>query len=308
MINVLSKVIKKELSFEPIVVERFFTGLCHYVYYVETKEKKYIFRLTKKENIEHAKGSEYWLKKLSHLDINIPKIIATGLLGDYNYVILTYIDGDDLGHVYKDLSKKDKFELSKKVIELQGLISTLPESKSFGHLNSYESNGQKSWADVLYENLNRSRKRFEKTKIFDSKLILPVYDIVERHLEVLNQVKAIPFLDDITTKNILIYNKKYSGIVDLDWVCFGDVKYMLALTKMALISNELDLEYTDYLEIFFINTNDDKSLLDLYVLIFCLDFMSEKGQIFNSDEPEAVSSKEYSKLMSIYKTYIDKLR
>ncbi len=108
MIRILNKVIEKELSNKVICIERFFTGHCNYVYYVKTKDKQYIFRLKKggKNNIN--KGSLYWLEKLKHLNINIPKVISSGNVEHYQYIILTYIEGEDLHYKYKDLSSFEK--------------------------------------------------------------------------------------------------------------------------------------------------------------------------------------------------------
>lgn len=37
-----------------------------------------------------------------------------------------------------------------------------------------------------------------------------------------SEVKPTPFLDDTTTKNVIINDGKLSGIVDVDYVNFGD--------------------------------------------------------------------------------------
>ena len=35
------------------------------------------------------------------------------------------------------------------------------------------------------------------------------------------QIRPTPFLDDTTTKNVIVHEGKLSGIVDVDWICFG---------------------------------------------------------------------------------------
>ncbi|GAB6926152.1 hypothetical protein JCM10914A_01350 [Paenibacillus sp. JCM 10914] len=51
------------------------------------------------------------------------------------------------------------------------------------------------------------------------------------------QVQPICFLDDITIKNVMIHAGELQGIIDLDWVCYGDPFYMLALTQTAIVSD-----------------------------------------------------------------------
>ena len=61
-------------------------------------------------------------------------------------------------------------------------------------------------------------------------------------------IKAEPFFDDATTKNVLVHEGKLSGIIDLDWITFGDQVYFLGLTTMALLSMQANLDYAEYLK------------------------------------------------------------
>lgn len=65
--------------------------------------------------------------------------------------------------------------------------------------------------------------------------------------EYLDAVRPTPYLDDISTKNLLIYEGKVSGIIDIDWVGLGDMLTFAALTKVALLNMNLDTRYVDYL-------------------------------------------------------------
>jgi len=46
---------------------------------------------------------------------------------------------------------------------------------------------------------------------------------------------------------VLINQGKLSGVIDIDWICFGDRVYYVALTNMALMSLGYDTKYIDYL-------------------------------------------------------------
>lgn len=54
-------------------------------------------------------------------------------------------------------------------------------------------------------------------------------------------------MDDISTKNLLIYEGKVSGIIDIDWMGLGDMLTFVALTKVALLNMDSDTKYIDYL-------------------------------------------------------------
>lgn len=63
----------------------------------------------------------------------------------------------------------------------------------------------------------------------------------------ISSIKPIPYLDDISTKNLLISDGHVSGVIDIDWLGFGDVLTFVAMTKVALLNMELDTKYVDYL-------------------------------------------------------------
>ena len=115
-------------------------------------------------------------------------------------------------------------------------------------------------------------------------------------------------MDDITTKNALIHEGKLSGIIDLDWITFGDQIYFLSLTTMALLSMKADLDYIDYLkDEMNLNKNQEK-VAELYVLIFCIIFMSEKGACFNKNTPIPVTNQEKNHLIKIFDNYYEKFK
>lgn len=125
--------------------------------------------------------------------------------------------------------------------------------------------------------------------------------------EYFSSVKPEPFLDDITTKNVLIHEGKLSGIIDLDWISFGDEVLFLGLVTMALLSMNADLDYADYLKDEMKLNEKQERALKFYVLMFCVIFMSEKGMCFNQDEPVKVSEEEKMLLQKIFNRYYEEL-
>jgi aminoglycoside phosphotransferase (APT) family kinase protein len=47
-------------------------------------------------------------------------------------------------------------------------------------------------------------------------------------------VQPTPFLDDLTTKNVLVKNGELSGIIDVDFVCYGDPLLGVGATMASL--------------------------------------------------------------------------
>ncbi len=98
-------------------------------------------------------------------------------------------------------------------------------------------------------------------------------------------IQPVPFLDDTTTKNVLVHEGHLSGIVDVDEVCFGDPIFTIALTQMALLSSKHDVDYIDMWCDLVELSAEQRRVLNLYTAIFCVDFMGEIGQRFNRTTP-----------------------
>lgn len=78
----------------------------------------------------------------------------------------------------------------------------------------------------------------------------------------------------------MIYEGKLSGIIDIGWIGLGDMLTFAAMTKVALLNMDLDTQYVDYLlDEIRPNAIEYKAFI-FYCLIFCVDFMGERGMQF----------------------------
>jgi hypothetical protein len=209
--------------------------------------------------------------------------------------------------VYADLSTEDKKDIARDIVNIQNVVATLPQNRGYGYLTSYDDeNYKKCWEDVIIEHLDRSRNRIKENKIFDYKKVDKIEKLLEKYDEYLSAIKPIPFLDDLSSKNVLINEGKLSGVIDFDWICFGDKIYVFALTNMALISLGYDTEYVDYLMEEIKASEIEREILRLYTLAFCVDFMGEKGMKFK-DEIVEVSKNQIANLNMIYEEIYSEL-
>lgn len=292
---------------KPTNIIRNTVGLAGYVYTVVINDTKYVIKISDDKNL--IIGSTYWLNKVKDLDIPTPCVIAENLVNAPYYFVMSFIPGKDLGLVYSSLLKSEKKIIAKKIIGFQKEIKKLPMAKGFGSLNSYEDSENicSSWEESLLNDINRAEEGIIKNGIFSVEYVLKLKKIVPYFKEYFNSIKPVPFLDDITTKNVLIHEGKLSGIIDLDWISFGDEVLFLGLVTMALLSMKADIDYADYLKDE-MNLNEmQERALKFYVLMFCVIFMSEKGMCFNQAEPMKVSEEDKMLLQEIFNRYYEEL-
>ena len=292
---------------KPTNIIRNTVGLAGYVYTVVFNDTKYVIKISDDKNL--IIGSTYWLNKVKDFDIPIPCVIAENLVNAPYYFVMSFIPGKDLGLVYSSLLKSEKKIIAKKIIGFQKEIKKLPMAKGFGSLNSYEDSENicSSWEESLLNDINRAEEAIINNGIFSVECVLKLKKIVPYFKEYFNSIKPVPFLDDITTKNVLIHEGKLSGIIDLDWISFGDEVLFLGLVTMALLSMKADIDYADYLKDE-MNLNEmQERALKFYVLMFCVIFMSEKGMCFNQAEPMKVSEEDKMLLQEIFNRYYEEL-
>lgn len=272
----------------PQETERCAVGIGNYVYIVKCDDIKYIIRCSEDKNA--YKDTVYWLKKLSVLDIPVPKVLFCGQYQKYSYLILNYIEGKDIGLVYRDLTEAEKRKIAKDVIEIQRKVSRLPlENISDAW----------SWVHFVDDMLERADKLIVRNGYFDSQKVNRLKEQKVFLEEYFAAVKPVAYLDDISTKNLLIHNGRISGIIDIDWIGIGDDLTFIALTYVALLNMDCETDYVDYLlKERGCNASEMKAFW-FYSLLFCVDFMGERGTQFG-DKKIKVSEEIIKRLDRIY--------
>jgi len=263
-------------------------GIGNYVFIVHIRGSRYTVRCSEEKNAYHE--TVHWLKLLSEIEIPVPRVIYSGQFEDYQYIILSYLCGTDLGPAYSVLSNDDKRTIAREVIEIQRKVAKL---KTELIPDDWK------WQSFISEMLDRAEYQISQNGYFS---IDPVIQLREQsHLldDYFESVRPIPYLDDITTKNLLVENGHVSGIIDVDWMGFGDSLTFAALTCVALLDMECDTDYIRYLMEELSPSKKQLQAFIFYCLLFCVDFMGERGTTF-MDKTIEISPKIIDRLNGIY--------
>ena len=283
-------------------IERFPTGNCHFVFDVRTQNgRKFVVRIAKPENRGFLRNAIYWNKLLRPKGVPLAEILACDLDDpDFPFIILERLKGKDLGLIYNQLTKAEKKSLAIQMSKIQEIAATLPKANNFGFAGNYETDTFcRTWTDVLRKSLTRSRQRIRQIGLFKAEAVDKVEEKIAGFESYFSQIEPIAFLDDMTTKNVIVNNGKLSGIVDVDWICFGDNLFTAALTRMSLLSTNDDLDYIEFwCDAMNLNAQR-KKVLDFYTALFCVDFMSEIGHAFNKEKPLQIDEERFARFHSI---------
>ena len=271
-----ASIVKSMTGEEVISTSRMPTGDQNFVFAVTTSDAEYVIRMTDEKHKKKFEAAIYWQKKLLPLGVPLAEFIQTDLDGKYSSfpaLLMKRLLGDDLVNVYPNLTDTDKKNLANEIVKIQALTNKLPKGPGFGYTDSYEHALEfKTWYDFLMQRLQFFEEQVKNNNVFDPKKISNVISIA-KNLENELKVPATPFLWDASERNVLVYNGKNTGIVDVDEICFGDPLFVIALTSVCLELEKHDTVYADYWVEFLDLEQAAKKRLDFYKLFYAAAFM-----------------------------------
>jgi hypothetical protein len=216
-------------------------------------------------------------------------------------MILKRLRGEDLGVVYNRMKSTQKQSLAMQIAAIQDTVGGLPPGPGYGYLTSYETRRYaESWWAVLESGLAAARQNITAAGFFDPVNVDRARAAAESFHGYFQQVQPLPFLDDTTTKNVIIHEGALQGIVDVDSVCFGDRLYVLALTQMALLGDGQDTLYVEQWADAWRLDAVQLRLVQLYTALHCVYFMGELGTVFNRDTPEPVDEQRAARYLGVF--------
>ena len=265
-------------------VSRFATGLAHWVYDVRYADgTSIVVRLTKAKYRHAFKGAVHWSKALRPLGVPLPELLEHGEHDGLPYLILERLPGEDLGVVYERLTSAERAAIANMVCRAQQLVATSPEGTGYGSVNLPDGLQHSTWRSFLGELLTRSSQWIAEAGAVSGDLVDRVAQAAAPLQSYFDAVRPTPFLDDATTKNVLVHEGRFSGIVDMDELGFGDPLLTIGLTRASLLAAGRDCEYTNFWSDALALSEQQRKALSFYTALFLVVFMSEQGQRFNRD-------------------------
>jgi aminoglycoside phosphotransferase len=271
------------LGHTPLAVRRFSTGAHHYVFEVTFEDRApVVVRIAAEHSRSAMVGALKVSRLLRPLGVPLPEIISEGVNHHFSHLVFERLPGTDIGAVMRGLSESSLEVIATKVAQAQKITSKAVSARRYGYSVEPANAPHERWSDVLFDNLLRSRRRIASAKLFDQDVVDTVTKIVSAARAELDALPPVPFLHDTTTRNVIVTQEgSFSGIVDVDDLCFGDPRYVVALTLASLIASGGPTAYVDA----WMNSADYRKdrIFRLYAVLFIVDFMSEHGQEFNGN-------------------------
>ncbi len=281
-LELVKSIIIKETKQEPIEIKRMVIGICNEVYSVAIPSRKVIVRMN--TEAKQLNGTERNIKLLSSLGIKVPEIIAS----DYSkgdcpmaYQVLSFIEGQDLGQVIESMTDEQLIDLAKEIANIFNKLATIPTNGRFGWVGADESELVDSWAEIMKQ--DKIEERNNQTGIVGDELVAKEKDLYEKYKPYLNAVKSTLYCDDISSKNVIIHEGKFAGLIDLDTVIYGDPLEAVGAIKTCWYGTHHGEVYTNAVEQELGLNEEQKNIVTVYALFNRILWLSEKGVKFNEN-------------------------
>ncbi len=270
---------------EPTNIERFRTGLTHYVFDVGFLGRPgVVLRIAGPGRGQDMIEAARLIRKLRPLGVPLAPMFADRSKAEIPHLVLMRLPGEDFGAVADRLSEASLAFIAGRVHAAQTVVAALPTAGRFGYAAAAEDAPHATWGAVIDEKLDRARARIGAAGLFDAALVDKVAALARAMRAALDAFPAIAFLHDATNKNVIVTEHgAFSGIVDVDDLCFGDPRFAAALTLAGMTAFGGPARYV---ELWMRAAGwDDDAVFRFYVALFLLDFMAEHGHGFNGNQP-----------------------
>lgn len=294
------KIIENHFHKLPERVTPMAQGICNEVYSVDVDGRSVIVRMN--QNDYFLRGSSEHIPLFRSKGIKVPEIIFEDFSKSYisyGYQVLERIEGEDLGIVIRDLSPAQLTIIAKEVATIFMKLSDLPTNGKFGWSPSPSSNYVDSWSDVMLEMYSKLVDRNEITGVVGKELIDLFSSMISKYKKYFDSVPSRYVYDDICSKNVIINDGKFNGLVDLDQVMYGDFLEPVGRIKTSWHGAPYGKIYTDAVMDFLELNDKQREMVTVYALLSRILWLSELGIKFNQNTSTDISQDRVSEHMRI---------
>jgi aminoglycoside phosphotransferase (APT) family kinase protein len=282
MVTIVSENIFKQT---PRSIERIAIGICNEVYKVKIQDREVIVRLSNLDRF--LKGSQEHIPQFKALGITVPDIIAE----DYSrsivpvaYQIQSKIEGKDLGLVIETMSDEQLRDLAKEIASIFKKVATIPSSSKFGLIwGGGATELSDTWTERMRIWIDESKERGEPTGVMDEYLSNLAEKIYSDYKSYFDFITPVVYYGDISSKNVMIDNGAFNGLVDLDGLTQGDYLEAVGRIKLSWYGTPYGEIYTNALIEKLGLNEEQKKMVTMYAMLNAIAWACENGVRFNEN-------------------------
>lgn len=284
MENEINIIVQKHFNQSPKKVERMKAGICNEVYRVEVDGKAFIVRMNNLNRF--LKGSSRNIPIFKSKGISVPEILFEDYSKQtisYAYQIMTVMEGEDLGNVIRGLTSDELVSIAKDISGIFLKLGDIQTNGKFGWVADNETKLVDSWSEVMLKMYYDVCSRNDATGVVGKELIDLYSQLITKHKLYFDSVPSRFVYDDISSKNVIIKDGKFNGLVDLDQVMYGDFLEPIGRIKASWYGTDYGRVYTESILDCLSLNQSQREMITVYALLSRINWLSEIGIQFNQN-------------------------
>lgn len=274
----------------PQSIEKQKIGISNEVYQIVLSDREYFLRLNK-EN-DNFLGTRKFLQLFNDLKINVPEIYAedfTQKKFPIYYHILTKIYGEDLEIVLEKLNEEKIGLIAKEVSIIINKFKQLDSDRFFGIITGTQEEKFNSQYEVVLEQQKLITNRNKVSNVIKVSTLQNIDFIIQHFSKHLTSVKPNIYFEDMISKNVMIFDGKFNGLVDIDYLRRGDILDLIGKIVACWHNTANGKLYTESL-IKEQNLDEEEiNCVKFYAILNLANWISEEGIKFNSNSSTVIN-------------------
>lgn len=282
-------IVQSLVGVAPAGVRLFGKDTEHFVFEVTFSVRRpLVVRMTTPEKRRRLVDGVRLSRQLRPMGVPLPSIIAVMVDAAFPYLVLERLPGVDIGMAMRCLSDDALAMMAKRVAAAQAIVSTTPQGEGYGVAAEPDQAPHASWSGVISAMLDHIRWQDARGGNTHTDLVDQVDWIALAARGALDLQPPTPFLHDATTRNVIVtLEGRFSGIVGVDDLCFGDPRFAAGRTQASILLTQSAQPPSRYVQhlLAAAGAAEDR-VFRLYVALFLLEFLVI-GPLPDSEERRA---------------------
>lgn len=279
----------REFGVGPHSVVRMANGTCNEVYAITVNETEYIVRLSIES--KWLRGSSKYIPIFKSLEIPVPNIISENYskeITPYNYQILSRLPGADITNVIASLNDDELKAIAGEIATIVKKLRRLPTTGMYGCVGDADQHLKSTWNEFLLDMLETVKTHTGKTGVVVARYIRSFEQALKKYANYVARVPSEFYFDDMCSKNVLVNEGKFVGLVDLDGVAYGDYLEGIGRIKASWYGTPYGTTYTRAIEDTLRLGDYEREIVTFYALLNRIFWLSEVGIQFNQNTSPAI--------------------
>jgi aminoglycoside phosphotransferase (APT) family kinase protein len=290
----VARIIRRELGERARDIRRMTAGIANEVYAARLSSREVIVRLN--ADSQSMRGSPAHIALFRSLGIPVPELLAADYsksLVPFAYQIQSRLDGVDLGHVIEQLSEDQLKAIAREIAAIVRKLEPLPTNGRFGWTGGGEEAAFATWLDLLQDMRAQIAQRDEITRVVGERRLRAFDALLKTHRSYLSRVPSTFYFDDMSSKNVMVADGRFVGLVDLDTVAYGDPLEGIGRIEASWFGAPYGRTYADAVMAELDLTAEARRMVSVYATLNRIYWLSERGFKFNANtstqiDPDAV--------------------